>query len=171
VFLNKFSMRAFQLKIIIICISLYTISIKGQTTEKTNHNISSEQYKDSTYYATYNELKELFIKKIHSPSYQIYSETIINYRRKWRSVYDGTGEELAKDPGALKWLKNNWQRTEFKSYEEAQKEYQRIWPLHLAAEKANKEFERARKRAVLRYGFEFYHNLYLEMMEEYPDKF
>jgi len=125
--------------------------------------------KDSAYYPTYNKVKELYIKQLHTKSYQKCRLLTNEYKKKWRSLYDGTGAELAKDIGGLKWLKKNWQKTRFKSYDEAVKEFEGVLASTTACQIDNAEFTKAYFYAVRRYGAYIYLDLEEEMENEYPD--
>jgi hypothetical protein len=126
--------------------------------------------RDSTYYSTYNKLKELYIKQMLSPDYQTARQMTIVYRRKLRSKGNFDTSLIAKDPGGLKWLETNWQKTEFTSYDEAKDEFDAIVKLMGSKSKENQEFNDYHYTAVLKYGPQIFIDMYMEVRLEYPDK-
>lgn len=95
------------------------------------------------------------------------------YVAKWRYAYDGLPADLGKDKGALNWLKNNWQKTKFSSYEQAENEYEDIIQAHLKAdsEPEGKAFNDFYIDCVLQYGPQIYVDMYMDVKATYPDKF
>lgn len=129
-----------------------------------------EQKKDSAYEATYQKLKQLHIEKIHSPEHLKTNQLLSAYKKKWRSKYTGSPEDFAKDYSGLKWLKDNWQITEFKSYEEAEAEFAVIFQAVTDEQNAHQEYMKYYTETVLKYGPYIYTDMYMEVIFEYPDK-
>jgi len=71
--------------------------------------------RDSAYYNTFNTLKELYVKRILSARYQKTQQLLLAYKIKLRSSGHFNPADLAKDPGGLRWLKENWSKTDFSS--------------------------------------------------------
>jgi len=129
--------------------------------------------RDSAYFNTFNTLKDLFVKQILSARYQQTRQLIQSYKSKLRSSGYFKAADLAKDPGGLKWLKENWAKTGFARYEEAVKEYNNLLATSNADNKENKEhieFDSFNFTAMLKYGPQIFVDVVKEVMIEYPDK-
>lgn len=159
--MNKFILTSFSL----IFVFHFGIS---QNPEYNNVVLES---KDSTFYASYAKVKQLYIERIHTPAYQTYITHANEYKKKWRSVYNGTGSELAKDKGGLKWIKANLNKTQFTTYDQAVEEFSKLNTLALKEGFANKKFADAYFEALYKYGYYIYHDLEQEMQMEYPEYF
>ena len=159
-------------KILIFTFIILNSSLIAQTeTPPNENNIYSEYVNDSAYQATYSKLKELYIRKINSPTYLKSRSLIKSYSKKWKGAYTGPAEVFVKDPGMLSWLKDNWQKTEFTSYEEAEKEYRKVYASLLEDTIANPEFESLMIKAIMKYGPWIYTKVFEEIYHDYPDKF
>jgi len=154
----------FTLFIIIITCSLPAV---GQTVSAPKPDI----VRDSTYYTTYNTLKQLYIEETNTAEYQKYSALLRIYKKKLRSTNKFKTSLLVKDQGGLNWLKNNWDQTEFTSYEEAVDEYDKVLKALADVDKHHPEFNNFNAQAIIKYGPEIFTDVYFEIMAEYPDKF
>lgn len=94
------------------------------------------------------------------------------YVAKWRHVYDGLPADLGKDKGGLNWLKNNWRKTKFSIYEQAEKEYNNVIEAHINAdsEPEGKAFNDFYLECMLQYGAQMYIDMYMDVKSTYPDK-
>ena len=93
------------------------------------------------------------------------------YRDKWRWIYDGTPQELGKDEGGLCWLENNWQRTQFKSYQEAVDGYKKVLEAYAESDRQNQVGTDYFVEVTLIYGPQLFIDLQMELMIEYPHLF
>ena len=161
----------FQMKILYIA-GLIILTFSYQT--KAQSKVSAPKFetsRDSSYYATYNKLKQLFIEQMNTPEYQNYRIRLLAYKKKLRSTKEFKVSFLLKDQGGLNWLKDNWERTEFTSYEEAVSEFNKLVESASAVDKKHPKFNNYNTQAILKYGPEIYTDVFLEIMAEYPDKF
>jgi len=129
--------------------------------------------RDSAYTTTFNTLKELFIKQMLTERYQQTRLLVLSYKSKLKSSGHFKAASLANDPGGLKWLKENWTKTGFTSYEEAVREYRGLEASFAANNRESKEhmeFDSFNFDAMLKYGPHIYVDMYKEVMLEYPDK-
>jgi hypothetical protein len=137
---------------------------------KPSPHVQFDTSRDSAYYNTYNRLKELFVKKILSSDYQAAQQMLIVYRDKLRSKGNFDTSLIAKYPGGLNWLKTNWQKTDFASYEEAKEMLEAATKLMSKPTDENLEYNTFNFLAISKYGPQIFLDMYLEVKLEYPDK-
>lgn len=164
-------MKTFSKLLLLISLFLSVNTIAQEIDEKRLYFVE----RDSAYYAKYEKLKELYIKKIHSPTYRKYKSLINSYKSKWRFAYEGSGDklgaELAKNPGGLNWIKNNLEKTKFESYEAAVEEFDLVMAAAKDDNTANKEFSEYSLEVMMNSGPGMYIDLVEEMMMLYPDMY
>jgi len=153
--------------IILIFIVTFSVTCAAQTAE---YNHLYDTSRDSTYYATYNKLKQLYIVNMYTDAYQQNRAKAREYRNKLRSSGEFDPKTLGKDHGGLNWLKDNWQKTEFKSYEEAVKEFDDLLAATLVPTKESEAYNEVYLEAIIKYGPEIFTDMFFELMKEYPDK-
>lgn len=132
-----------------------------------------DESRDSTYYKTYQKLKELYVAKIFTPQHKETKKLNDAFRDKLRSdngVFpSGIGN---KYPGALEWLKDgNLEKTQFKSFEEAQEDYDRIIAVARLEDAAVPEYSQYSAAAIIKYGPQIFIDIVFEVMMEYPDQY
>ncbi|MCW4469850.1 hypothetical protein OGH69_12795 [Flavobacterium sp. MFBS3-15] len=86
----------------------------------------------------YNKARALYIKSLHSKSSMHLNKLGAEFRDKLNFFGDST--VLATREGALKWIKENLERTDFETYEAAVNEYEAIGVASANQVKDNSEF-------------------------------
>lgn len=168
-----------KLQLFFLCLLLFSFSTYAQNTAQEytvaqtpdSTQVKFNTVKDSTYFATYNKLKSLYLEMMYSPCYLEGKFKTSEYSRKLRVSPDFKSSIIAKDEGALNWLKENWQFTGFTSYEEALKEYNNLKQVHMKCQFENPEYTNYQLKAIMKYGPTIYSDMILEIITEYPDKF
>lgn len=127
--------------------------------------------RDSTYYTTYDKLKELFVQKIHSPSYKVVHDMTIAFKEKIRQDDGRMPEGLGQTSNILFWVKNNLPVTKFKSFNEAEEEWNAILKQYENVDLENPDYTRFSTTAIMKYGPLIFTDIVEEVMLEYPDKF
>jgi hypothetical protein len=159
------------MKFLLCSLLIFTFSqnVTGQTTPPPA--VPFNTVRDSTYIAAAAKLKSLFVAHIHSSCNQEARAKSLEYKRKLRlnNVFD-TGT-LAKDPGGLNWLKDNWQKTGFTSYEQAQNEYSEVMKAQRECLDQNSEYKEYLMTSLQEYGGTIVTEMVMEVVAEYPDKF
>lgn len=132
---------------------------------------AKEQKEDPIpYEVRYKKLKELFIKRIDTESYKKESKLVSDYGDKLNLT--PSDSEQFQEMEVLEWIKVNLKQTNFKTMEEAEKEW--------AAVEIAQEIELQENLAYHNYLFETIKAtrkfdlaivLEEEVREEYPDKF
>ncbi len=125
---------------------------------------------DSIYFADYKKLKDLYVVYMLSPTFQKSREQLRDYRSKLKSGKQFDIKLLSKDPGGLNWLRDNWHKTGFTSYDEALQQYKTIADLLDAPSSEKQAFDDYHFETSLKYGPEMFLDMYREVMIEYSDK-
>lgn len=95
---------------------------------------------------TYEELKELYLKRENSESYKLSKKLMrafnkkMNYREKDMSIFESPN-------GSLDWIKANLEKTGFANYEEAAKEHEEMMAAGIKSVEENKDFYTAIRNA------------------------
>lgn len=163
-------MKSFILTVFLLSASVCLA--QGKTNEVVIPKGMFDESRDSTYYRTYQKLKELYVAKMFTPQHKDTKKLNDAFRDKLRSddgVFpSGIG---AKYPNALEWLKDgNLEKTQFKSFEEAQADYDRIIAVARLEDAAIPEYSEYSAAAILKYGPQIFIDLVFEVMMEYPDQ-
>lgn len=130
-----------------------------------------DESRDSTYYKTYQKLKELYVAKLFTTQHKETKKLNDAFKDKMRSddgVFpSGVG---SKHPSVLEWLKDgNLEKTQFKSLEEAQADYDKIVAVARLEDAAVPGYSEYSAAAIIKYGPQIFIDLLFEVMMEYHD--
>lgn len=159
------------MKKIILILHLLSVSIVLSQKLDAEGKVIFNTNRDSTYYSVYNEIKELYIARISTPEHQILREMRMAFRNKMKSAEGIFPQEVGSKIGILEWLKINWKKTGFKSYEQAEEEWNLLTTQDNKIDTIYPELREKLIAATLEYGPTVLIDLVQELAIEYPDKF
>lgn len=100
---------------------------------------------ENDYNVCYEKLKVLYISYLNSESFKVSSKALDEFKDKVNyTASNAEAKEFIKDSykenKPLKWIKENIEKTDFKTYQEAELEYQHFVELSKKSRTDNKEF-------------------------------
>jgi len=125
----------------VLLFTSYTMQSQTAPEAKKDEKVSTEKTK-----VTYEELKELYLKRENSESYKLANKLMkafiekMNYKEKDLSV-------IQTPNGRLEWIKANLEKTGFANYEEAVKEYEEMMAVATKSTTENMDFYMALGKA------------------------
>ncbi len=145
-------------KLLLFILVLLCKSVAGQTSSLQTDSITNE------YTIRYNKLKELYIKKIDSESYKTANSLLSSFVKK-------THMRKLTDMPMLVWIKLNLYITEFKSFEEAQKEWDAVEAAQEIEFEENTEYYDYVFESMMKTSVDIHINSEQEVRMEHPEKF
>ncbi|MUV05018.1 hypothetical protein GN157_14975 [Flavobacterium rakeshii] len=129
--------------------SILSLTLTAQTTED---NSSKKAVEESTYEKDFEQLKELHIAYENSEDRVKHLKLMDDFYDKikeLRKMRDAIGNDVN---ATLEWIKNNLDKTQFTSYEEAKKEWDNIQTVGMTSFMKNQEYFNFMQKCLLKYG-------------------
>ncbi|NDI98778.1 hypothetical protein GWA97_06790 [Flavobacterium sp. LaA7.5] len=134
----------------------------------TQNSFSQETVKDSAYVADYEQLKALYIKMLDTDSYQESSKLMKSFFQKMNKK-DKT--VLIHPDDYINWVKDNIEQTDFKSFTEAEFEWDIIKLLQKKSIEENQGYYDFLMKAISKHGATISSDVLMSVRRENPEKF
>jgi len=162
--INKECMNLFY-KISFSCIVILTTNANAQDTRY--YPLTDVQTSGPTYIEHYNKLKELYLKQLQSVSYKNKELLTRSFLKKMN--FTGKYSELHKD--VLAWIKRNIEKTNFETYEAAQKEWDFLLTIAQKEVTENNDFYEFKLKSSQCCGPDVFLQVDFDIRKEYPHFF
>lgn len=125
----------------------------------------------AAYTARFKEIKENYLVNYDTEVYAAHETLIFTFTEKMNFKGNYTAAAMKEYGDPLKWVAANIEKTKFKNYEEADREWQAILEISGKLQDANEDFYTYLRKTSTPDDMRILQNVLAELMKEQPEKF